>query len=282
MQTKILSFAILAGLLLQPSCVEWRPAFKASYFYSDPKQLELCQAIKENDAVGIKMALTTGADINAKGRDDMIPLCWAVYQQKKEMFRLLLEQGANPNTRMTLERGTTGTVLEYLILFGWTDYVDVLLRYGKDVNLNLPAKNDFDRTPLFSAVKYERAEIIKMLIEHGADLEWKDDVGWTPFLVAVVMNNFKMALLLLEYGADYHVVSDRGDDVVFLLETSSAGPSATQYEWKLKLARTLASKGLDINMNKVRQGHVGPRWEAPMTSEQLQKGKVRRTRSIDL
>jgi ankyrin repeat protein len=157
-----------------------------------------------------------------------------------------------------------------------TDYVDVLLHYGVGVNLNLPAKDNYYQTPLFRAVRYERTEIVKMLIEHGADLEWKDDLGDTPFLSAVAMNNFRMALLLLEYGADYKAVSDRGDNVVFLLETSSADSSATQYEWKLKLAKILESKRLDIDMEKVRQAYCGPRWKSPMTKGQLEKGKMRR------
>jgi ankyrin repeat protein len=60
----------------------------------------LCKAIEENDVGEIDRLVAAGADVNAKGKENMTPLLWAFPDDKPERFKKLLELGADPNARL--------------------------------------------------------------------------------------------------------------------------------------------------------------------------------------
>ena len=87
------------------------------------------------------------------------------YAIKEELVRYLVAEGININTQNAYGRtplythSTVGAPL-----------VAVLLELGADVNL---ANND-GCTPLFTALANARVDTVKLLIEHGADINHKN------------------------------------------------------------------------------------------------------------
>ena len=82
----------------------------------------------------------------------------------------------------------------------------MLLERGGLVN----ALNKARRTPLQLAAKANRADMIRLLARHRADLNTQDKKGRTPLHRATYEGCVEAAEALLEVGADPTVVNKRG------------------------------------------------------------------------
>lgn len=78
------------------------------------------------------------------------------------------------------------------ILQGDIDTVRTLIELGEDVN-----QKSLDMTPAMFAARYNKAEILELLIENGADLSIKNDKGYTAKKLAK-LSNANDALAVLE------------------------------------------------------------------------------------
>ncbi|CAK9292326.1 unnamed protein product [Gordionus sp. m RMFG-2023] len=70
------------------------------------------------------------------------------------------------------------------------------------------------RQPLHYAADYGQAEIIKFLLNQGADINAKDSYGITPILAAIWEGHIPVVQLLLEKGADKTVLSPEGSKLL--------------------------------------------------------------------
>jgi hypothetical protein len=81
----------------------------------------------------------------------------------------------------------------------------------------------FKTTPLICAIEQKKPEIVKTLLDRGADLEKRDEFGSTP-LMAAAGGSIEIIQLLLDKGAD---VNGRGtgyrDDWTPLMEAAAVG-----------------------------------------------------------
>ena len=91
-----------------------------------------------------------------------------------------------------------GTPLHTAAWCGCTEIVKMLIDAGADVN----AKNSYGNTPLDLAVRYGHADVVNLLIDAGADVNAKDLDAWTPLHVASLYGNIKIIKVLIDFGAD--------------------------------------------------------------------------------
>lgn len=77
------------------------------------------------------------------------------------------------------------------------EIIKLLIENGADVN----NKNLVDSSPLHYAVELKNTEIIKLLIDKGADVNAKNCIGDTP-LHRAVFNSFENTKILINNGAD--------------------------------------------------------------------------------
>jgi ankyrin repeat protein len=77
-----------------------RPLMAATYF-EDQSVRELCEAISRKEMPRFESLLNECSDPNARGKDGVTPLLWALNKRNEEAFRLLLEKGADPNIQVT-------------------------------------------------------------------------------------------------------------------------------------------------------------------------------------
>src|SRR5438132_2847004 len=68
-----------------------RAGWKAEDFFEDRGVIDLCHAIEANDIAEIDRLVAAGANVNAKGKDNMTPLLWALPDNKLDRFKKLLE-----------------------------------------------------------------------------------------------------------------------------------------------------------------------------------------------
>ncbi|WP_299164010.1 ankyrin repeat domain-containing protein [uncultured Eudoraea sp.] len=113
---------------------------------------------------------------------------------------LLMVSGVYAENRTTNE--STETILNVkdlaissfckAILQGDIDTVKSLIELGEDVN-----QKSLDMTPAMFAARYNKADILQLLIENGADLSIKNDKGYTAKKLAK-LSHATEALAVLE------------------------------------------------------------------------------------
>jgi ankyrin repeat protein len=91
-----------------------------------------------------------------------------------------------------------GTPLSIAANNGHHEILKLLIENGADINYTCYE----GWTALYSAVFFGRLEVVKLLIEHGADIDKPTDNGWTPLHTAAFSGHIDIAKLLIENGAD--------------------------------------------------------------------------------
>jgi ankyrin repeat protein len=143
----------------------------------------------------------SGADPNVQWLVGNTPLHSAASLGDVEMVQELLDMGADVNFQN--ERGESP--LDYTcrnphqaddtfpIILG--NVTQLLLDRGADIN----ARTNDSWTPLHTAVHYGYIEVVRVLLEHGADVGSEDKQGKTPFTLAKE-GHYEIMKLLLEHG----------------------------------------------------------------------------------
>lgn len=89
--------------------------------------------------------------------------------------------------------------------------LDSLIRYGIDPNLNTSIYNT---TPLLYAVELSSYEVVKSLVQHGANVDIADNFGTTPLMSAIKANKPTMALLLMQYTKQINKKDNNGSSAL--------------------------------------------------------------------
>ena len=100
------------------------------------------------------------------------------------------------------------------------DEVQRLIDDGANVN----AVTGAGRTPLMSATTYGHINIVRFLLENGADINTKDTYnGWTALMFSTGFKNqeFKIAQLLIENGADVNEISTKHGATALMMACKS-------------------------------------------------------------
>ncbi|CAH1170454.1 unnamed protein product [Phaedon cochleariae] len=114
---------------------------------------------------------------------------------------------------------------------------EVLLRYGAEVN----ALKRADWTPLMLACTKTEGEnswkTIKLLLEHGALVNYKNKDGWTCVHLVARQGNVSVMKLLLQYGLDAKIKTKNGRSALHIAALHG----------KLEIVELLLGAGLDID-----------------------------------
>ena len=237
------------------------------------KPLDLWQAAANNDRASAERLLAAGADakaqndagkvpfdiaveaehcalaailakaaggINGRDKKGWTPLHWAIVGDAWDLVREFIREGADlargrgqyPFDVATLmeseaklfevfiaEKGVDGIVGKFgekgvdarvgrngetmLMLAArkmHTELVKLLIDNGAD--LNIKGGSNYGYTALMYAVKEGNTEIAKLLLDNGADLNIKDSFGYTALMFAVREGNTEIVKLLLDNKAD--------------------------------------------------------------------------------
>jgi ankyrin repeat protein len=143
-------------------------ATEASWDYNKDSWTEIMLAAYEGDIKKIEILIESGKDINEQihGGNLYTALDVGIWTQNYEVVEYLLNQGANVNG----QDNSTRTPLVLASRFKSVKIVDILIKYGADINDNIGGW-----TALRSAACFGTLEILETLIDNGAYIDGQHD-----------------------------------------------------------------------------------------------------------
>lgn len=197
-------------------------------------------AAREGDLEVARLLLDAGADVNQTTQYGWAPLLAAVQNRRYRLAADLLERGADPNLanrggwtplylavdNRNIEAGdypTRRPDMDHMAL------ISLLLDNGADPNLRMASSTE-----------------TRTIFTH----QWLYEEGATPFLRASQSGDLDLMRLLLEHGADPSIPTDAG--VTALMVASGIGwVEGVTYEWSPEQTREavalLLELGADVN-----------------------------------
>ncbi len=193
----------------------------------------LADAAEHLDTATIERLLAgspAAGEINAAQVDGMTALHWAVYHDRGDLVRRLLDAGADASAA-----NRYGVIpLSLACANGNPEVVDSLLTAGADPNALLPG----GETVFLTAARTGRIEVVEALYEAGADVHFREPKrGQTALMWAAAEGNLDVVELLLEVGADPNATLDSGfTPLLFAVR-----------EGRIDVMEALLRAGVDVN-----------------------------------
>jgi len=176
----------------------------------------LAEAAQKRDMAAVRALLSQKVDPNAPGKDGTSALLWVVRVDDVETATLLVKAGAD--VKGANRQGLTPLALA--ASNGSATMLKLLLDAGADVNAFNPA----NETPLMAAAAVGNLDAVRVVLEHGGTLDTKDpQFEQTALMVAVRENHPQVVRLLIELGADVNAKTRLGLTPPFILPNSVPG-----------------------------------------------------------
>ncbi|CAM9321837.1 unnamed protein product [Chrysoparadoxa australica] len=193
---------------------------------SEPNQLHahggsaLMEASTSGNPQVVQLLLDKGAKVNVRDMDGVTSLMSAASQGHLEVCKILLANGAEVDEVAYSGGGS----LMFAASAGYTDVARVLLEHGAKVNNQVKATQEYkdavlaaidegnDKvswrphrdgvTILMLAALGGHLDMVKLLLEAGADVTAQDEAGTTALLNAIKGNYGDVATVLVQAGAN--------------------------------------------------------------------------------
>lgn len=203
---------------------------------SEPKSaskenVDLLAAIEVGDLNAVELSVSAGADINKKDEEGYTPLYYAIRKRSCDIVRTLLDAGAEVNT--VLGKSKEIYPLGLAVHANNVEMVKLLLKHGADVNFG--GKGEF--VPLIGAATLGHLEIAKLLIASGANVNAENWHRMRPLHAAARGENVEMVKFLLQQGGD---VSAKGAEDATCLHLAAIGGNP-------EILRCLIEAGASVN-----------------------------------
>ena len=224
----------------------------------------LMRASAEGHTDIVKLLLQRGAQVDLQNNVGQTALMWASDRGHMDIAKLLVDHGAevgrdhvlvaackSGDDSLVLSLINSGVNVNCLVDFfngewsplmrasaeGHTEIVKVLLERGAQVDL----QNNVGLTALMMASDSGCTEIVKVLLERGAQVDLPDNVGWTALMMASDSGCTDIVKLLLERGAQVDLQNNDGRTA--LMWASVRGP--------MDIAKLLVDHGAKVGRDRV-------------------------------
>ena len=195
---------------------------KHSQLFDDKDWAPIHVAVKLKRAGAIMYLLERQpSDVNLPTKSDLRPpLHLAVFGGSEVMVRLLIEHGADLNSRDIYGN----TALHVAVQADADSIVELLLdesRKSHNQCSYVNTGNNDGWTPLHLAAHCGKTSICKILLQYGAYVDCQTKSGKTPLHWASIKSNREIVALLVEHSADLEA-TDRNERMPFQYATSKA------------------------------------------------------------
>jgi ankyrin repeat protein len=202
----------------------------------------LYEACVNGNAALVEALLQAGADANAGRGEGETALMTASRTGNTETVKVLLAHGADPKAQ---ESWRHETALMWAAAENHTDVVRALIGTGADVNAKSVAWDwpklklrsgdlgvalpDGGLSTLMYAARQGALEPARLLVEAGADLNYKEPQGYTALLIAILNGQYEVASMLIDKGAKIDDGALRLTVEVRDMDKSDKHPAPTDY-----------------------------------------------------
>ena len=197
-----------------------------------PNPTNLIFAAEKGDLFTVRQLLAAGVDVNAQDPRGRTPLMASTHANQAEVAEVLIEAGADIDKKDEMQdtpflyAGAEGCleVLRVLIAHGASTkktnryggsalipaahhgHVEVVRELLDNTNINVNHVNRLGWTALIEAVILsdggpKHQQIVRLLLEAGADPELPDRDGMSPLQLAKSKGYREIATILIEHGA---------------------------------------------------------------------------------
>jgi ankyrin repeat protein len=168
--------------------------------------LRLVEAVRNQDRRAVHALLKQRVDVNARQGDGATALHWAVHLDDLETTSLLIRAGA----RVDVSNDLGVTPLGLASNNGNPAIVDRLLAAGADPNAVAGGE-----PVIMTAARSGNVDVVKSLLTRGANVNLKDSSrGQTALMWAVAYRHPAVVRILIEHGADVHARSTVTREIV--------------------------------------------------------------------
>lgn len=232
-----------------------------------------------------KLLLDQGADLNTRDSQDRTALGIATFRGKSEIVKMLLEKGADPNSKdkgvpvlvtalkqgnadiakLLLDKGADintkvsddNSLLTLAIANNQLGTVKLLLKAGVNVNVKVGKNNE---TALTRAASQSDIDILKELLNAGAEVKTNPTTGNTALINSVFKGNSNNTDMLLQYGANVNSkIADRESILAYAVRNNLTPIVQTLIKYNVSVSQDdliKASDKTDIAKLFVSKGYV--------------------------
>ncbi|KAK2911927.1 hypothetical protein Q8A67_004060 [Cirrhinus molitorella] len=167
---------------------------------NDLGQTALHLAVIVDQSECVRSLLWGGASAEIQERGGNTPLHLAVRELRTDCVRELTSCSRTPPVHLNVTNYAGVSALHLAVYKGNCDILKMLLEAGADVNQRDLGSG---RSPLHWAVEGQRLEVVKLLLSYGALVNQHSYAGHTPFYCAHYRPNKEVLALLGAQGATY-------------------------------------------------------------------------------
>lgn len=176
----------------------------------DILEQEFIKEVENNNIEKVSKLLESNKEFNIDFQDDKGNTLLHVVKSP-EMAELLLKNGINAAIQNNDGMTAFGKFFERVYITSMEHICDSLLKNGIDIN----AAAYYDEAPVTkiannSATLTTNIEQMSYLVKNKADINIKNSQGYTPLMLSVMKNNIDMVRLLLDSGADANILDNKG------------------------------------------------------------------------
>ncbi|XP_048391672.1 ankyrin repeat and SOCS box protein 3 isoform X3 [Stegostoma tigrinum] len=152
----------------------------------------------------VQILLKAGANLNAITNENVTPLFLATEKGDIAVIKTLLKHGARINGPHS---ACLWSVLHQAAYQEHLEILKLLLEKGADKQ----ARDDYGITPLFLAAQYGKQESLRVLLQYGSDVNCQAFDKATPLFIAAQEGHVECVELLLSNGADANLYCSEDD-----------------------------------------------------------------------
>eukprot|EP00833_Pecoramyces_ruminatium_P006505 jgi/Orpsp1_1/1180537/evm.model.c7180000073809.1 len=192
------------------------------------KNLTLVKYLMENEEYSHNI------NINERNENDEYPIITAFYANSIEIFKYLLEKGANSNTK-----NKNGTSLLSLVIDRY-NYNVKFIKYLFEKNVNINEKDASGNYPLIKAIYKDDFDSVILLIKYGIkhhiDMNVDDINGNTPLTLSYKIEHHGIFKFLVKY-LDVNRKDANGNSILYYAILNN----------DVETSKYLISNGADLN-----------------------------------
>jgi ankyrin repeat protein len=168
----------------------------------------LIQSAEQGDLAGIVRSLEDGDDINQQDARGRTAVMSATYAGQVAAVKFLLEREADPDIQ--------DEMLNTPFLYAGAEGMLDILKLANEAGADPAVTNRYGGTALIPACERGHVEVVQYLLTNSdVDIDHVNRLGWTGLLEAIILSDGgpahqKIVRILIEHGADVDLADAEG------------------------------------------------------------------------